>query len=285
MEHCWLCRSDLCTSPLSIYGIGTENHSINLFKGVTMDDSTRTFLVIGGYGGIGSEVSRQLSDVKANLVIGGRNTTDGNALASDIGAKFEYVDATNERDVEECMKAVIDHYGQIDGVVNSVGSMLLKPSHVTSEQEWSDILKTNLTSAFITIKIAVKYMSNKGGGSIVLSSSVCGRLGMPNHDAVAAAKAGIIGLTLSSAASYAARNIRVNCVAPGLIDTPLTSKLTSNKTSLEVSNKMHPLGRIGNAEDVASAIVWLLDPKNSWLTGQVIGVDGGLGSMLPKLSR
>ena len=105
------------------------------------------------------------------------------------------------------------------------------------------------------------------------------------HDALAAAKAGIIGLTLSSAASYAARNIRVNCVAPGLIDTPLTSKLTSNKTSLEVSNKMHPLGRIGNAEDVASAIVWLLDPKNSWLTGQVIGVDGGLGSMLPKLSR
>ena len=88
-----------------------------------MDDSTRTFLVIGGYGGIGSEVSRQLSDVKANLVIGGRNTTDGNALASDIGAKFEYVDATNERDVEECMKAVIDHYGQIDGVVNSVGSV------------------------------------------------------------------------------------------------------------------------------------------------------------------
>ena len=92
-------------------------------------------------------------------------------------------------------------------------------------------------------------------------------------------------MTLSRSASYASRNIRVNCVAPGLIDTPLTSKLTMNKSSLEASNKMHPLGRIGNTQDVASAIVWLLDQKNNWLTGQVIGVDGGLGSVLPKVSR
>ena len=250
-----------------------------------MDDSTGTFLVSGGYGGIGSEVCRQLSYTNANLVIAGRNTNEGNVLASGLGAKFEYVDATKESDVDECFRAVIDHYGEINGVVNCVGSLLLKPSHVTSEREWSDILMTNLTSAFITVKTAVKYMSISDGGSIVLSSSVCGRIGMPNHDAIAAAKAGVIGLTLSSSASYAARNIRVNCVAPGLIDTPLTSKLTMNKSSLEASNKMHPLGRIGNTQDVASAIVWLLDQKNNWLTGQVIGVDGGLGSVLPKVSR
>ena len=254
-------------------------------KGRNMNNSTETFLVIGGYGGIGSEVCRQLKANNTNLVIAGRNRTEGNALASNLGASFEYADATNPRDVEECIKATIARYGEINGVVNCVGSTLLKPSHTTSEEEWADTLSTNLTSAFIAVKASVKYMSNPIGGSIVLLSSVCGRLGMPNHDAIAAAKAGIIGLTLSSAASYASRNIRVNCVAPGLIDTSLTSKLTSNKASLEASNKMHPLGRIGNPKDVASAILWLLDSKNSWLTGQVVGVDGGLGSMLPKMAR
>ena len=117
------------------------------------------------------------------------------------------------------------------------------------------------------------------GGSIVLVSSAAARIGLANHEAIAAAKAGVIGLTLSAAATYGPRRIRVNCVAPGLVRTPMTSRLTANEVSLKASTAMHPLGRIGEPGDVASAIEWLLNPEQSWVTGQVLGIDGGLGSV------
>jgi 3-oxoacyl-[acyl-carrier protein] reductase len=122
----------------------------------------------------------------------------------------------------------------------------------------------------------------QAGGSIVLSSSAAARVGLANHEAIAAAKAGVIGLMLSAAASYAPRGIRVNCVAPGLVRTPLTARTTANEASLAASTGMHALGRIGEPEDVAAAIAWLLDPAQGWVTGQVIGVDGGLATVRPR---
>jgi NAD(P)-dependent dehydrogenase (short-subunit alcohol dehydrogenase family) len=120
------------------------------------------------------------------------------------------------------------------------------------------------------------------GGSIALVSTAAARTGLANHEAIAAAKGGVIGLTLSAAATYASRNIRVNCVAPGLTATPLAARITSNEAALKASQAMHALGRIGQPEEVASALAWLLDPENSWVTGQILGVDGGLGSIRPK---
>jgi NAD(P)-dependent dehydrogenase (short-subunit alcohol dehydrogenase family) len=105
---------------------------------------------------------------------------------------------------------------------------------------------------------------------------------LANHEAIAAAKAGVIGLTLSAAATYAARGIRVNCVAPGLVRTPMTARLTSNEATLKASTAMHPLGRIGEPSNIASAIQWLLDAEQSWVTGQVLGLDGGLASVRPR---
>jgi 3-oxoacyl-[acyl-carrier protein] reductase len=117
------------------------------------------------------------------------------------------------------------------------------------------------------------------GGSIVLVSSVAARVGLANHEAIAATKAGLIGLALAAAASYAERGIRINCVAPGMVRTPLTARLTANEATLQTSAAMHPLGRIGEASDVAAAIAWLLDPQQSWITGQVFGIDGGLATV------
>ena len=102
---------------------------------------------------------------------------------------------------------------------------------------------------------------------------------MANHEAIAAAKAGVVGLMRSAAATYAANGIRFNAVSPGLVDTPLSQKITSNDRTLAASTALHPLGRIGTPEDVAEAVCWLLSPASSWVTGQVIGVDGGLATL------
>ena len=119
----------------------------------------------------------------------------------------------------------------------------------------------------------------KGEGSVVLISSAAARIGLANHEAIAAAKAGILGLTLSAAATYASRGLRVNAVAPGLVRTPMTTRITSNEKAAESSRGLHALGRLGEPEDVARMIAWLLDPAQSWVTGQVFGVDGGLSSV------
>ncbi len=113
----------------------------------------------------------------------------------------------------------------------------------------------------------------------MLVSSAAARVGLANHEAIAAAKAGIEGLVRSAAATYGPAGLRVNAVAPGLTRTPLTERITSNDAAAEASRAMHVLGRLGEPQDVASAIAWLLDPDQSWVTGQVIGVDGGLGAV------
>ena len=110
----------------------------------------------------------------------------------------------------------------------------------------------------------------------MLLSTAAARIGLANHEAISAAKAGIEGLALAAAASYASKGIRVNCVAPGMTRTSLTAKLLQNEMMAKASAGMHALGRIGEPNDIASAIDWLLDPEQSWVTGQVIGVDGGL---------
>jgi NAD(P)-dependent dehydrogenase (short-subunit alcohol dehydrogenase family) len=122
----------------------------------------------------------------------------------------------------------------------------------------------------------------KSGGSIALVSSVAAQRGLSNHEAIAAAKAGLIGLAQSAAASYARQRVRVNCVAPGLVRTPLAAAITGNEASLKYSTALHPLGRIGESDDVAAALAWLLSTEASWVTGQVLGVDGGMGSVQPR---
>lgn len=234
-----------------------------------------SYVIFGAYGGVGSALCRRLSKQGAHLLVAGRDEVRLASLAAEIGAESFCLDASNLRQVESCLHRATELYGSIHGVANCVGSLLLKPAHLLSEEDWDATINTNLKSAFAVVRGATVSMA-QSGGSIVLLSTAAARIGLANHEAISAAKAGIEGLALAAAASYASKGIRVNCVAPGMTRTPLTAKLLQNEMMAKASASMHALGRIGEPNDVASAIEWLLSPEQSWVTGQVIGVDGGL---------
>jgi len=240
-------------------------------------------LVLGASGGIGSALSRRLAAGGARLMLAGRDKEKLAALAGPLDAATHLLDATRFEEVERCIAAAIDAFGRVDGIANCVGSVLLKPAHLTSEDEWAGTLALNLTSAFATVRSGARAMM-KDGGSIVLISSAAATIGLVNHDAIAAAKAGINGLVRSAASSYARYGIRVNGVAPGLVRTPLTERITANEAAERASIALHAAGRLGLPRDIASVIAWLLNPRNDWVTGQVLGIDGGLSTVRTRQS-
>jgi 3-oxoacyl-[acyl-carrier protein] reductase len=252
-----------------------------------MAEKIPTCVVVGATGGIGTALCRRLAQRRTNLLIAAREEGRLTALAQELGTLGSRVrsyplDATRSDDVNAAVAAAVTEFGRIDGAVNLVGSILLKPAHLTTDAEFEQTLTLNTRTAFYLLRAAAKVMMESGGGSIVLVSTVAASIGLPNHEAIAAAKAAINGLVRSAAATYAGRGIRVNGVAPGLVRTPLASKITSNELALKASIGMHPLGRIGEPDDIASALEWLLDPANNWVTGQMLGIDGGLSTVRGK---
>ena len=239
-------------------------------------------LLIGGGGGIGACLARALNARGAKVCLAGRNREKADPVTGEFDCHWSEVDATDEKSVQRCIDAAREWGSRLDGIVNCAGSILLKPAHLTTMKEFEDVVSTNLRTAFVATKAAAKALREKGG-SVVLMSSAAAQIGLANHEAIAAAKAGVEGLVRSAAATYAANGIRFNAIAPGLVDTPLSEKITSNENALKASTAMHPIGRIGRPEDLAEAICWLLSPSNSWVTGQIIGIDGGLATL--KTSR
>ena len=236
---------------------------------------TKHFLVFGGTGGIGEAVV-------GRLLAGGHRVTsaarDEGKLAAQK-AKFSALettvcDVTSAASVEQVFARAAD----FDGACLAVGSLLLKPAHLTSDEDWALTVAQNLNAAFFVLRAGIKAAGSRPV-SFVFYSSVAARVGLPNHEAIAAVKAGIEGLVRSAAATYCGRGVRVNAIAPGLVATPLTARITGNEASRAASEAMHPLGRIGTPEDIAAATVWLLGDEASWVTGQVVSVDGGMSTV------
>lgn len=235
-------------------------------------------LIIAGAGTIGSHVARRIVEAGGKVAVSSRDESRAAALASDLGGKSIALDATDLSAMEAAVKDVAAWGGRLDGIVNCAGSILLKPAHLTTADEFNQTVQTNLVTAFNTVRAATPAL-RKAGGSIVLLGTAAAEIGLANHEAIAAAKAGVVGLMRSAAATYAANGIRINVVAPGLVDTPLAEKITSNEMALKASTAMHPLGRIGQPADIARVICFLLDPESGWITGQTLAVDGGLSSL------
>ena len=240
----------------------------------------RSYVVLGATGGIGRAVAERLAAAGAKLVLGARGEEDLEALADELGAVAHPLDARDFGAVDDLVERAVEEHGRLDGLVNAVGSIKLKPAHITRAEELDEILDTNLKTAFAAVRSGARALRD-GGGSVVLFSTAAVRSGIPNHEAIAAAKGGVEGLTRAAAATYAKAGVRFNAVAPGLTRTSGADRIVSSDSARKASEAMHALGRLGEPEDVASAAVWLLDPAQSWVTGQVLGVDGGLGTLRP----
>lgn len=241
-----------------------------------------SYVILGGSSDVGKVLAEKLLSDGSNIVMTGRDSGRASELAAAFQCETAVATAGNAGSIEAAVQLAVSRFGKVDGVVNCIGSVLLKPAHLTSDDEWAETITTNLTSSFYLVRAAAKAM-RQNGGSIVLVSSAAAKAGLANHEAIAAAKAGIIGLTLSAAATYAARRIRVNAIAPGLVKSEMTRKLWDSDAAAAASLQMHALGRLGEPKDVARSIAWLLDPENDWITGQSVAVDGGLSSIVPRL--
>ena len=240
-------------------------------------ETAGAFVILGGAGGLGRSIAEALAADGARLLLAGRALDRLSPVAAALGATAHECDATSFAEVEALLTEARGRHGRVAGVVNAVGSILLKPAHLTSEAELDETLRLNLRTAFAAVRAAARVMTD--GGSVLLFSSSAAETGLPNHEAIAAAKGAVSALVRSAAATYAPRRLRINAIAPGLVDTPLSARITGNAKSLEVSTAMHPMGRIGTPADIVAPARWLLDPASDWVTGQVIGVDGGMSAL------
>lgn len=240
------------------------------------------YLILGAAGGIGSALAERLAGRGARLVLAGRTRAKLDALAERVGgAEVVELDATKFDQVDAAADRAVAAYGRLDGVACLIGSIVLKAAHQTSQAELQTVLEQNLHAAFAAVRAGGRVL-RANGGSVVLVSSTAGRVGLPNHEAIAAAKAGVIGLAQAAAATYAP-SIRVNAVAPGLTRTPMARPLLASEMAEKASIAMHPLGRLGEPAEIAAAIDYLLGPDSAWITGQVLGVDGGLATVRPRV--
>ena len=225
-------------------------------------------LIIGAAGGIGSELVQDLMGT-SNLLLGYYNSS------LNVPVESDKVDATDFKSVTNFVQKGLDKFGTIDAIVCLPGSLILKPAHKCSEEEFYNTIDTNLKSSFSVTRAAGELLKDC---SVVLMSTAAASVGLANHELIASAKSGVEGLARSAAKTYARKNLRFNTISPGMVETPLTSSITSNDIIRKASEKMHALQRIGKPRDIANMIKFLINPENNWITGQNFIVDGGLSS-------
>ena len=233
-------------------------------------------LITGASGGIGKEIAKVLIEHNAEVCISGRNHEELNALKKSLGKKCHVVtcDLSKKDEIIELIKKADEFMGHIDILVNNAGITKDNIFLRMSENEWEDVLNVNLNSTFNILKLITKGMVKRKYGRIINISSVVGVTGGAGQVNYSASKAGLIGLTKSLSQEIATRNITVNCIAPGFIETPMTKNL-DDKRKDAILNSI-PMNRIGEPKDLSSAIIFLASKESSYITGQTLHINGGL---------
>ncbi|MDH3191592.1 MAG: SDR family oxidoreductase [Nitrosopumilus sp.] len=235
-------------------------------------------LVTGGSRGIGFSTAKVFSENGAHVVITSKDSSrlqnSASKLSNTIGIA---ADIKNENDVKRVIEQTVEKFGKIDILVNNAGIFpKIKKLHEIDESEWQEVLDVNLTGQFRFTKAAIPYLK-KSSGSIINISSDAGLKAYEgfNADAYSASKAALIILTKCWALEYAKDKIRVNCICPGVVDTDMTKPFLKTSKDREFMNSEHPIGRIGQPEEVAKAILYFASDDSAWTTGAVLTVDGG----------
>lgn len=245
-----------------------------------MNFSGKTVIVTGGSRGIGRAIALDFAKSGANVVV---NYNSSASKAEEVVAEIESLggkglavqcNVSSQEDVDRLLKASVDTFGGVDILVNNAGitkdTLILR----MKEEDWDSVLDTNLKGTFMTTKVIGKYMLKKKQGRIVNITSVVGVMGNAGQSNYAASKAGVIGFTKSIAKEFASRGITVNAVAPGFIESDMTEVLSDEVK--EAYAKAIPLGKMGQPEDVSSAVKFLCSDMSKYITGQVVQVDGGM---------
>jgi NAD(P)-dependent dehydrogenase (short-subunit alcohol dehydrogenase family) len=243
-------------------------------------------LITGASGTLGKSVAQRLAAAGYRLVLSGRKAQK--MAASDLPEGLKVgADLSSAEETEKLFQAITDHYGEPASLLaHCAGSILIRPLHRTTPEQYRSCLQNNLDSAFYTLQGFVQgVLQNKTPGRAVLVSSIAARIGISNHAAVAAAKAGVEGLVRSVAATYSGQGVRVNGIAPGMMRTAATEGFFAGEKAEKQIASQYPLGRYGQAGDAAGLICWLLSAEAEWLTGQIITIDGGFSSIWPLSKR
>ena len=227
------------------------------------------YVIFGATGSIGSSLAEQLKNSGNDIHLVARNENQLNSISEKLACSHTVADVLEDGFIEKVKSDI----SEIKGLAYCVGSIDLKPLRMVNEQDFQKCMKLNLYSAVEAIK-GFQESLKKNKGSIVLFSTVAAQRGFANHAIIASAKAAVEGLTVSLAAEFAP-NIRVNCIAPSLTNSKIAEPMLKNKVLAESIAKAHPLKRLGEGQDSAALAKFLLTDESSWMTGQIIAVDGG----------
>jgi len=239
----------------------------------------KTVIVTGAASGIGKAIAILFAAEGAHVVVSDIASAEGEAVVKEISlaggkAIFCKTDVSQPAEMEALVNVAVSTYGRLDIAVNNAGiGGEINPIADMSIEGWQKVIAINLNSLFYGMKYQIAAFLQHGGGSIVNISSILGSVGFAGSAAYTAAKHGVVGLTQTAALEYSAKNIRINAVGPGFIDTPLLSGLDAGIKNQLVA--LHPIGRLGKSEEVAELVLWLSSEKASFVTGSYYPIDGG----------
>lgn len=256
------------------------NHTASAPSSPSSSFAGKVALVTGGTSGIGKAAAIALAAAGAKVVLSGRREPEGAAVVATIkqaggDAAFFRADASREAEIAALVDFVVATYGRLDLAFNNAGVEHAGPTSDVSEADYRRVFDLNVWGVLASMKHEIPAMLKTGGGSIVNTSSVAGHIGMGGVQIYVASKHAVEGLTKSVALEYARQNIRVNAIAPAAIETEMYDRFADNPQKREYMANLHPVGRIGQPDDIARGVLYLLDPANTFVTGTSLLVDGG----------